>query len=378
MSVVPIAPEPEALQPPDWWRKWPDGRINGMFDCLPKPAADLFRNRMPKGRAVVLASLGGMGKTRMQYLMAIGAITGRLPWDWEVATTGSAALFLLEDTIDDSHRVLHAIGAALNEDERKLLTRQLRVFQLAGFPARLLELNGNALRETEVYEWLMHQLDTMPKPLAYVGIDPALGTTEGDELSPAHQRRLGEHMDRIAIETGATVVLSAHAAKSLRQAEELDSHTSRGSGAITDAVRAEYVLRSMTADEARKFGINDLVERKRYVQFQATKGNSLPPEAFAPVWLRRGEAGLLSGVTLEQVERGNVGTREMQALEVLRETHASGETTLRFWTGKCVTAGLISGSTESAREKAMQRIRDALFNAGLIAKGSARGLWVPT
>jgi hypothetical protein len=372
------APVEQAAAAPDPFAGWPDGRIAGMFDCKPEPVAWLFRDRMPRGRAVAVASLGGVGKTRLQYHMAVGAIIGRLPWGWEVDTTGSAALFLLEDTIDDSHRVLNAMGAALTEEERKLLGRQLRVYQLASYPARLLELSGNALRETKVYDWLMYQLEKMPKPLGYVGIDPAVGTSEGDEMSAAHQRRLGELMDRIAIKTGATLVLTTHAAKSLRLADELDSHSSRGSGAITDAVRAEYVMRSMTADEARRFGIADLVERRRYVQLQAAKGNSLPPEAFAPVWLRRGEAGQLSAATLEQVTRGTVSTRDMQALELLREANDSGETSLRFWQGKCEAAGLLKTGSQSAREKAMQRIRDSLLKAGRIEKGNARGLWTPT
>ena len=338
--VTPIAaPAAAAAEAEDPFRTWPDGRIHGMFDCKPPPTQWFAKDRLLQGRAHVIAGVGGSSKTRVQYhLAADGGVLGRLPWGWEIATTGSAALFLTEDTIDDSHRVLHAMGAHYSEDDRRKLTKHLRVFQLAGFPARLLELNGQALMETDVYVWLMQQIDRLPKPVVYIGIDPALGVTEGDEMSPAHQRRLGELMDRIAIESGACVVLTTHAAKSMHQAEELGSHASRGSGAITDAVRGEYVLRSMTADEAARFGIDDIVERKRYVQLAGTKGNSLPPEAYAPIWLRRGEAGLLSEVSLDRVERGSVGDREMQALELLRVAHRSGETTLSFWREQCKVA----------------------------------------
>lgn len=373
MSVVPIT-EHE----PDPWLLWPDGRIHGMFDCKPQAAAWFIKDRLLADRAHVLAGVGGSSKTRAQYHLAVGAVTGRLPWAWDVARTGSSALFLLEDSIDDSHRVLHAIGAQHNEDERQLLTRNLRVFQLAGFPARMLELRGQQLEPTGVYDWLIDKLANMPKPLAYVGIDPALGVTEGDEMSATHQRRLGELMDRIAIQTKACVVLTTHAAKNLRMAEELDSHAARGSGAITDAVRAEFVLRTMTPDEARKFQIDDRAERQRYVQLQATKGNSLPPDAYAAVWLRRGAAGLLEGVTLEQVERGSVGQRELQALELLRQSCESGETSMKHWRGACVAAGAISAGSTAAQEKQMERIRDALRNAGLVLPGKSKGLWQPS
>lgn len=374
-NVVPMPSTPEAADP---FAQWPDGRINGMFDCKPQPKRWHRTNRLLAGRAHGLAGVGGSSKTTWQYQTAIGSVLGQCPWGWEVASMGSAGLFLTEDTIDESHRMLHAIGSQLSPEQHRLLIKHLRVYQLAGFPARLLALNGNSLIETDVYDWVMRQVEKMPQPVAYLGFDPALALTEGDEMSPAHQRRLGETLDRIAISTGACVVLTTHARKNLHQADELDSHASRGSGAITDALRGEYVLRTMTAEEARRFGIDDRAERQRYVQLAATKGNSLPPEAYAPVWLRRGEAGLLSGVSLEQVERGTVGDREQQALELLRTANTSGETSLRFWQGQCESAGLIATGTEAAREKAMQRIKGSLVSAGLVANGSRRGLWVPT
>jgi hypothetical protein len=116
-------------------------------------------------------------------------------------------------------------------------------------------------------------------------------------MNQAHQRRLGELMDRIAIDSGACVMVTTHAARSMLHADELGSHSSRGGGAITDAVRGEYALRTMTEKEGRRFGIEDRAQRQRYVQLAATKGNGLPPEAFAPLWLERGEHGLLHQVS---------------------------------------------------------------------------------
>jgi hypothetical protein len=86
----------------------------------------------------------------------------------------------------------------------------------------------------------------------------------------------------------------------------------------------------------------------------------------------------LSEVTLEKAEAGSVGPRELHALDLLRQAQQNGETTLRFWQQQCETAGLIKAGTEGAREKAMQRIRDALRDAGQIVAGSSRGLWIPT
>jgi hypothetical protein len=375
LSVVPLSTDDRA--PPAWWLKYPDGLIRGMFECKPQPKRWHCAERLLAGRAHALAGVGGSSKTTALYQLAIGSVLGRLPWDWKVSTPGSAALFLLEDTLDDVHQRLHVIGAGLDAEARQQLDARLRVFHLAGKDARLLRLEGSQLRESEIYDWAMFRIGQLPEPRAFVGFDPALGITEGDEMNQAHQRRLGELMDRIAIDSGACVMVTTHAARSMLHADELGSHSSRGGGAITDAVRGEYALRTMTAEEGRRFGIEDRAQRQRYVQLAATKGNGLPPEAFAPVWLERGEHGLLHQVKLDQVERGTVGQRELQALDLLRKAHESGETTLRFWRDQCAAAGLLKGSP-SAIEKGMERVRDALLDAGMVSKGSTRGLWIPT
>jgi RecA-family ATPase len=356
---------------------WPDGRLTGMFSCEPEPRRWFAKDRLPLARGIVLAAPGGSGKTMLQYCLAAGGVLGSLPWDWEIAATGSAALFLTEDTPQDVHRVVHRLGADLDDLKRTRLLDHLRVFPLAGKALRLLELNGNTLAESAAYGWLMERVSLLPKPVVYIGIDPALGVTEGDEMNPAHQRRLGELADRIAIDTGACVVLTAHAAKSIHQAEELGSHSARGSGALTDAVRGEFTLRTMTAEEARRFGIDDRAERQRYVQLAATKGNHLPPEAYVPTWLRRGDGGMLAGVTLEQVERGTVGDREMKALAIMQRHAPQGDLAMKFWRDECAAAGLLPAGVDAA-EKAMQRIKNTLVSAGLVKEGARRGLWIPT
>jgi RecA-family ATPase len=357
---------------------WPDGRIDRYFEGAPPAVPWFAHQRLLAGRGHLLAGIGGSSKTRILYHLAMGGVLGQLPWSWEVSRSGSAALFLTEDVAAQVHRVLHQMGQHLSPQDRTRLVEYMRVFPLAGKRAILLELNGNALYETRVYDWLMRQIDALPKPVAFIGIDPALGVTEGDELSPAHQRRLGEMVDRIAIESRACTVLAAHATKALHLAEELGSHSARGSGAITDAVRGEFTVRNMTADEARRFGIDDRAERQLYLQLAATKGNELPPEAYAPVWLKRNADGGLQEVSMEQVERGTVGVREMQALEILKAHAAAGDVSMKFWRGQCAAAGLMPASASpSAQEKSMERIRDTLKAAGLV-ETTGRGLWKPT
>ena len=368
----------EPPKPPSEFDGWPDGSIAGLLDAAPPPRAWFCEQRLLAGRGHLIVGVGGSSKTRALYHLAVGAVLGVLPWAWEVRRTGPAALFLAEDTAADVHHALHALGQRLNTEQRQRLAAGLRVFPLAGRHPVLLELQGQALRLTAAYGWLMEQLDALPG-LAFVGLDPALALTEGDELHAAHQRRFGELVDRIGIDTGACTVATAHAAKSIHAADELGSHSARGSGAVTDAVRGEFTLRGMTADEARRYGIGDLSERKALVQLAGTKGNHLPPDAFVPVWLRRGPGGVLEQVELElaRATAAGPGDRDLRALELLRHLAPRGDVTLRDWRGQCIDAGIIPRqATPPAQEKAMERIRDALRGAAMVGPGAVRGTWV--
>lgn len=360
---------------------WPgSGEVGEFLRTEPPPVAWFARDRLLAGRAHTLAGMGGASKTRMQYYLGFGGVLGRVPWGWTIERTGSAALFLAEDTAEGVHRTIDAMARSmrLSAADRAKLAERLRVFPLAGKSSHLMLAGpGGALTESWRVERMLELLRTLPPPLVYVGLDPALGLTEGDELNPSHQRRLGELVDRIAIELRACAVLNTHATKGLQVLDEIGSHTSRGSGAITDAVRGEFVLRTMTAAEAKRFGVDDLEERKAFVQLVAVKGNEMPPAAFAPVWLRRGHGGVLEPAELTEQEVPRVGKREMGALAILRGLAADSAPQLKAWREACVAEGLVTGPTDRAREKAMERIRDALLAAGLIERGVGRGVCVP-
>lgn len=361
---------------------WPasSGSIAAYLETPPPPLHWFVRERLLSNRGHLLTGVGGTSKTTVLYHLGIGAVLGRVPWDWQIERTGSAILILAEDDESNVHRVIanHAAHGNLNDAERRLIAEKLRVFPLAGKSSRLLAAGPNGtLVETEAAKGLRELVKQIPD-LVFIGLDPALALTDGDEMSPAHQRRLGEWVDSLALLSSACVVLSSHAAKTVTTADEVGSHTSRGSGAITDAVRGELVLRTMTAAEARGFGITDIAERKAHVQLVVTKSNAAPPSAFVPIWLRRGMGGLLAQANLDEAEPGAVGVRERKALEILVDLAATSAPKMKEWRTACINAGVVAGKTEPAKEKAMERIRDALLNAGLIEPGLGKGVYVPT
>lgn len=369
----------KATPPPP--EPWPPGLSGSVADLIGTPAPDVHwfaHFALLAYRAHLLTGAGGSSKTRLLYHLAIGAILGRLPWGWEIKRTGSAVLFLAEDTVDNVHRTLRDLidFGGITEAEAELIGERLCVFPLAGKDAVLLANVSGALVETAAAEGMRARCKAIPD-LVFIGVDPVIAFTEGDEMNAAHQRRLGELFDRLAIETRACVVATSHAAKHIQNAEEVGSHSSRGSGAITDAVRAEFTMRTMNADEGRKYGITEIERRRAFVQLAATKGNELPPKAFAPIWLKRCEGGVLELADLAAPSADPVGPRELAALDELRRLAATSTPMLKDWRDACAAEGLLTGKNPDAMKKAMDRIRETLMYAGLVKAGMAKGAYVP-
>lgn len=361
--------------------EWPEGMTGSVADLIGTSAPDVqwFAHfALLAYRAHLLTGAGGSSKTRALYHLAIAAIIGRLPWGWQIERTGSAVLFLAEDTIENVHRTLHALieFGDITEAEAKLIGERLFVFPLAGKDAVLLANVSGSLLETNAAEGMRDRCKSIPD-LVFIGVDPVIAFTEGDEMNAAHQRRLGELFDRLAIETRACVVATSHAAKHIQNADEVGSHSSRGSGAITDAVRAEFTMRTMTADEGRKHGVTEIEHRRAFVQLAATKGNELPPSAFAPIWLKRGPGGVLELADLAAPAADSVGPRERAALDVLRRLAAISTPMLKDWRDACAAEGLLTGKNPDAMKKAMDRIRETLMYAGMVKTGMAKGVYVP-
>jgi hypothetical protein len=369
---------PETDQPFNKWDAPLD--LPALLDVEPEEIQWFIKKRLIAGRGAVVSGVGGSSKTTLIKQLAVGAVLGRLPWDWEIVTPGRALLVLTEDTKEEAHRALHnaCLALDLTYEEKCAVYGGVLIYPLAGDDAILLKKNSkNSLENSPLFESLVRKIQSMGD-CVFVGLDPALSLTDGDELDQGHQRRLGKMCDNLAVLTGTTVMLVAHAPKS--QKEEITSHNSRGGGALVDAVRTEFVMRTMTLKESLKAKITDQEERFRHVQLVSVKGNFLPPAAYNPVWLRRDDFGMLHGAELDfnPASPDCVGKKEKDALNVLIEIRQDGTTPkLNQWMLACIEAGIIKKSkTQKAQQQEMHGIRKKLFDAGMI-KNSGHGVWIP-
>jgi len=329
------------------------------------------RDKLLLGRGHCVVSVGGTGKTRLLIQLAVGTTCGRNLFDWQTEAKGSAVLILSEDDAQDAHGPINATVRALNlaADECEDVIRGLHVYPLAGEDCRLLTVDQSGiLIRTALAERLIRRCEAIPN-LRFIGLDPAVALSDGDELNQLHQRRLGEFVDALAIRTGACTLLSAHARKSLSSAQEVESHSARGGGALTDALRAEFVLRSMTAAEAQSRCVDD-AERNSYVQLLCTKANHVPPSARAPIWLRRTDWGVLVAADLQEpankVSGAALTRRHTDAMHTLWRLGNGANVSAAAWRNALIADGLINRSRPESEAEAFRRIAASLREHGLI------------
>jgi RecA-family ATPase len=353
--------------------------LPALLNIEPRPQKWFMRNRIVAGRGAVISGIGGSSKTRFVIHLAVGACLGRLPWDWEVAQTGRAILVLTEDTEEEFHRVIHnmCLSLAITQDEKRKLYEGLIIYPFAGKRSILLskDKSGN-LEPSQLFHDLANFIQQQGD-IVFVALDPALSLTDGEEIDQSHQRRLGKMADDLAVLTGASVMLVAHAAKNLK--EEITSHNSRGGGALVDAVRGEFVMRNMTRKEAQKAKVSE-EDRHRIVQLVGVKGNMLPPTAYIPVWLQRDQFGNLEPAELDfnPASSDCVGKKEKDALNVLVNICQDGmKPKLNQWMLQVIEAGIIKKTKkQKTQQQEMHKIRERLFDAGMIKK-EGHGVWIP-
>lgn len=328
------------------------------------------------GRAALITGLGASSKSTLLKELAVAVTTGKTTLGMSVAQPGKAVLVLAEDTAEDAYRSLDAIFRSMNlsDEDMSQVFERLFIFASAGKDCVLVSGDGEntSSRLTQLIAYIKELGD-----VRLVGLDPAIALTRGRELDEIAQRDFANSVEKIAIETGAAVIVISHAAKSVQFQHEIGSHASRGSGAITDAFRLEVLMRVMTSKEAKEFRIDE-VQRYRFVRMQVTKANALSPDLMMPVWLERVSGGAL---TLANLKLGSV-SKPRAALELFFEADAeTGELipmSLSFaaWKIKASDAGLLTGKNASAQDMSARRLHTSVKSAKWIE--DSKGSWKPT
>lgn len=349
---------------------------------VPKaPVPWLVENLLVLGRGHLLVGLGASSKSTWLTQLSIGIATGvptfpSLP----ITEKGAVVLALAENTPEDAFAWIGELvpELGLSEEHVEALHQKLHVFALAGRDATLLSTSHGRLQSTSLFDQFLKYCQSIPD-LKLIGLDPAIAFTQGRELDENHQRQLANLVENIAVTTGACVVLISHAAKGSQYQTEIGSHVSRGSGALTDALRLEMMMKVMSAKEAKQYQISE-ADCKSYVRLQVTKANRLPPDALQAKWFKRGPAGTLISVILNHTVASKAPSssqrRLQQAASLINTYEAIDPVAVSFkeWRERFARGGLLTGGTEHAQEVSARRLLASLAEHGW-AEQAASGLW---
>lgn len=243
----------------------------------PPPSRNyVLANVVVPASVAVMAGVGGTAKTTLAIQFAIHGALGQKLGAIQVGKF-SSLLFLGEETADERDRRFGALSVGLTPNDRGTIEKNVYCHGAAGDDLRLTFMaDGNVQEATlvdQIVDLAKQHASQAEYPVGLIVLDHARLVMAGDPLSADHVTALLRALTRIAVETGAAVMLLAHSPKSTYGKEgEADPSEVFGSGAFVDHTRSAFVLHTMREKEAKHFGLSD-AERKEHISLNVVKAN---------------------------------------------------------------------------------------------------------
>jgi RecA-family ATPase len=230
-----------------------------------------------RGTVGALVSPGGVGKSYWALAVAVaisagakGDLTGLKPAE------GRVLLLSKEDPVEVLEHRLHGMAKVLPKsvsyagvDYRSCVGMDIDVMSA---------------------EWFSSLRDAA-KGARLVVLDTLTRFHKLDENSAQDMGRLLSQLERLAVESGASVLFLHHTSKSaVVNGQAAMQQAARGSSVLVDNARWAAFLAPMTEQDARSFGV-PAAERMNFVRWNISKQNYGP--ALADIWYRRDEGGVL-------------------------------------------------------------------------------------
>jgi RecA-family ATPase len=230
-----------------------------------------------RGTVGALVSPGGLGKSYWSLAVAVaisagakGDLTGLKPAE------GRVLVLSKEDPIEVLEHRVHALA--------KVLPKSV---SYAGVDYRsCVGMDIDVMAEP----WFSSLRDAA-KGTRLVVLDTLTRFHKLDENSAKDMGQLLAQLERLAAESGASVLFLHHTSKSaVVNGQATMQQAARGSSVLVDNARWSAFLAPMTEPDARSFGV-PAAERVNYVRWNISKQNY--GAALADVWYRRDEGGVL-------------------------------------------------------------------------------------
>lgn len=281
-------------------------RVDRLIRSEPKPREWLLKDVLPLGKVGLIIAPGGTSKSQFALQLGVSvASNNALANAFQIGKPGSVLMLFAEEDIDDIHRRLIAIfdNLAIKEQSEvvKSIGQNLYIKSVVG-QNNLLTMRyekGGHLEETEYVDRLINTVSDL-KDLRLIVIDPASRFRGGDENSNEDATRFVECLERLCQTTKATIIVVHHANKGSFTQDEQTQTAARGASALTDGVRWQMNLRTLTEKDAANFKIAK-ENRREYILSEVTKNNYGPPQP--PVLLHRVDRGYLEAVSAESAAK---------------------------------------------------------------------------
>ncbi len=245
----------------------------------PPPPLEFILPGMLSGTVGAIVSPGGTGKSWLALQLAAQIAGGPDTLKVGGLPLGSVTMLAAEDpTIAILHRI-HELSTRANLLERGEISDKLHIYPLAGTYPDLNNENWFQLIRDKAKESRLLIMDTLRR------------FHISDENDSAAMALVLGKMEQIATETSCSIVFLHHTNKSASLSGNGDSqHASRGSSVLTDNIRWQANLVTMSTNEADSHGVSH-EKRRLFVKFSIAKQNYGKP--LDDLWFRRTSGGLL-------------------------------------------------------------------------------------
>jgi len=369
-----------------------DWRMDSLNDKPAPPITWLVEDTIPRGAVIVLAAVGGVGKSMLTLDLALrvaGEPVGGIDLSesmyalgHRIVGHGPVVMLAAEDCRDELHRRAFALG--LTFPSRFYAVTMAELPQ----PLALVQQGLRGVEATPFWHEFQDQCLTI-RP-AQIIIDPLSCFLQADANDPAVGAYSMGLFQGLATKTGAAVVLVHHMSKMREGITSPDAARAaiRGSTALVDHARGAYALWSEKEDRAKKTceSLGEDYQRGKVVKGCLVKHN-FPGDGEVRDYIRQGNGLLVSASDRIRYQQSIQWPKILNILEsAIAAAAAQGhpfQHTGRF--GLYELRERLPEALRTLGEKTLRRAGRELLDTGRIgkyrpAKGGKTEVWldVPT
>lgn len=265
-----------------------------LSDCSDPPMPDFVLPGLLAGTVGLVVGQGAIGKSFLALQIGIGVALGQpiaagpAGELFQAPRRGAVAIAFGEDPVDEIMRRASRARKCMSASDVALAdsSEGLHLYSTCGEDMRVVRRDGRGMAQGP---WLP-RLREIADGKRLVILDPLAFLHDGEENDNGCMTYLMREISRVALATGAGVLVLHHVGKVSADGAGDDWMRARGASGLTTAARVQFDLRAPTVNEAAELGIaSDM--RSYWLRVAVAKANYVPPTE--PAFLSRGEGGLL-------------------------------------------------------------------------------------